>query len=223
MKYLGHAIFILILAVIVTLVVFLIDTGPKVFVQKHPDYQETYYSLTDKNGDKIQITLYHTEINRSVLRLRSGSKLPLTDQIRLLSRILDRVFKDIDKSSVDTLFVGRLISAFGEDMTMSRRLAQAASTSPLWNKDTGRAMKGHENPAAREIANQAHIYTELAATLNKHGFIIRVSDMEKVLVFKAKDTLYSQELLNAGIGAQEKLPIDALTWFSITPAEPGAK
>ncbi|MBU0671683.1 MAG: hypothetical protein KJ732_01500 [Candidatus Margulisbacteria bacterium] len=203
MKYLKY----LLLAVVVLIIIYsyfatIAPSGPRVSVKKHPDYKETTYSIIDLNGQTISLTTYQTELNKGILRLRSNSTLPLEQQIALLSKILVRVLKDENKAELHALSIGRLLYAFGQDKTMSERLALAAEKSLLWDKTTGKPVSGHENNAVVKLANTAMIYPELKELFAKHGLALEFASAEKVLI--------SNELKPPA-----KLPYDCLTWFSI--------
>lgn len=172
---------------------FLLPKGPKIIVLHKDDVKETVYSTEDNS---ISLTTYETELNKHILRLRSNSDLPMKVQVKIISKILNKVPKE---RQFRTFFVGRLLKAFGADKTMSERLSLAASQSPLWDKEKGRPLSGHENQCVKEIANQAMIYPELREMFAKHGYDIQVSSVEKVL-----------------IDPQTKLPYDCLTWFSLS-------
>ena len=172
---------------------FLLPRGPKIIVQHKDDVKQTVYSSEDNS---LSITTYDTEINEHILRLRSKSNLPLKVQVKIISKILNKVPKE---RQFRTFFIGRLLNAFGTDKTLSERLSLAASQSPLWDKEKGRPRSGHENQCIKEIANQTMIYPELREMFAKHGYEIQVSSVEKVL-----------------IDPQTKLPYDCQTWFSLS-------
>jgi hypothetical protein len=193
MKNVKLLLLLLIVAIALVLVfAVLLSKGPKIIVQHKGDVKETVYSLEDNS---ISLTTYETELNKDILRLRSKSELPLKEQVAIVSRILKKVPKERE---FRTFFIGRLIYAFGADRTMSERLIQAASESPLWDKEKGRPQSGHENKFVKEIANKAIIYPELKEMFARHGYKIEVSSIEKVL-----------------IDPHTKLPYDCMTWFSL--------
>ena len=197
MKYPKYILFITVGSIIVYSV--LIIQGPQVVVEPHQEYKETAYYILDKTGGKISITTYQTEHNAGILRLRSTSEMPLDEQIKLLSKLLDRALMDEDKSKVHTFFVGRLLYAFGKkNKQMSERLSQAAANSSLWNKQTGKPFSGHENLFVSAIANEAMIYPELKAIFKKHGLNLKFARAEKVLIYS------------------DRLPYDCIAWFSIS-------
>jgi len=194
MRYVKLFSFLLIVAgALIVVLAVLLPKGPTIIVLHNSDLKETVYALEDKS---LSLTTYDTEINKDILHLRSHSELPLKEQVGIISTILKQLPKERQFS---TFFVGRLIHAFGADRTLSERLSLAASQSPLWDKEKGRPLSGHENTGVKEIANQATIYPELKEMFARHGYEIRVSSVEKVL-----------------IDPKTKLPYDCLTWFSLS-------
>jgi hypothetical protein len=222
MKYIKYAIgLVLILAVGYWAYNFYkMQAGPEVRVKPHEEYMETYYIIGEDKIKSISITTFQTELNKGVLRLRSGSDLPLDQQIEQLSKILDRVFKDEKKEEQHTLFVGRLIYAFGENNPqMSERLALAASKSPLWDKTKGKAVSGYDHVSVEKIANDSMIYPELKELFKKHGFDIKVSGFEKILINTPDRLPIGDALLKKGVSPSDRLPFDCLTWFSLKPTK----
>ncbi len=190
--------------------------GPQVVVKTHPQYKETCYSIVINVQEKISLTTYQSDVNRGVIRLRSNSTLPFNTQIDLLSTIVKRVLQDLKKEEMHTLFIGRLINAFGNNNTeMSERLALSAYTSTLWDSVKGSAVAAHENMAVKAIADEAHIFTELNAIFNKHGLDIKVASVEKVLIAQPDKIPFGDKLKHKGMKATAKVPYDCLTWFSI--------
>lgn len=164
----------------------------------------------------IRLITHQTELNKEVLQLRSNSNLSLKQQIDLLAKIFERVLKDNDKSSFNTLFIGRLVYAFGENNTeLSERLALAAFKSPLWNKEKGKPVSGHENDFVKDISNKALIYVELKKMFEKFGLAIKVSDVEKVLIGTPDKMPFGDSLKKQGAKETDKLPFDGMIWFSI--------
>lgn len=203
MKHIKRILLLLVIGLIAGLLIYLglkiFNPMPRVVVKGNPEYKQIDYYITDEHG-KISLSTYQAKLNKGILRLRSNSDAPIKVQAIYLSLILDRVLQDENKAELRTLFIGRLINAFGNDRTMSEKLAQAAAGSYLWDAKRGRPVSGHVNPAVKKIANGANIYKELRKVFNKHGLDIRVSGMEKVLIDRRSSGL---------------VPIDALTWFYI--------
>ena len=167
--------------------------GPKIIVLHERDSKETIYALEDKS---LSLTTDDSEGDEHILHLRSNSKLPLKEQVAIISRILKKLPKE---RKFRTFFVGRLIEAFGADKSMSERLSLAASKSPLWDQAKDDPRIGYENKFVKEIANQAMIYPELKEMFAQHGYEIQISTVEKVL-----------------IDPHSKLPYDCITWFSLS-------
>jgi len=188
-KYWISSLVIILLAGVLLFLVY--RPASPVLVRSNPQYKETVYSLIGRDKKEISFTTYQTETNDQVLRFRSDSTLPLREQLVLASLLLDRLTKDQPLSNFKTLSIGRLVMAFGTDITFSRRLTNAAHlSSPIpFSK---------QNNSVRDIANQQMIYAELKELFNKYGVNIKVSAVEKVLV------------------NENGIPYDGMTWFSIT-------
>ena len=189
---------LLVLLLIVALALFfifsiVIPKDPKIIIQYNRDAKETVYALEDKS---LSLTTDDSAGDEHILHWRSNSKLPLKEQVAILSQILKKLPKE---RKFRTFFVGRLIEAFGADKTLSERLSNAASKSPLWEQAKGDPRIGSENKFVKEIANQAMIYPELKEMFARHGYEIQISTVEKVL-----------------IDPKTKLPYDCLTWFSLS-------
>ena len=194
MRYVKLLLLFIIVAVALRLVFsIIIPQGPKIVILSDPDSKETIYTLEDKS---LSLTTDDSEGDEHILHLRSSSKLPLKQQVAILSRILKKLPKE---RKFRTFFVGRLIEAFGADKSMSERLSLAASKSPLWDQAKGDPRIGYENKFVKEIVNQAMIYPELKEMFARHSYEIQVSNVEKVL-----------------IDPQTKLPYDCITWFSLS-------
>ncbi len=174
--------------------------SPQIIIQKHPEYKETSYTILTDDSRKISLTTYQTEINRGILRLRSNSDLAFAEQIDLFSRILGNVFERENIEEIHTLFIGRLLNAFGDNNTqMSERLALSAYTSSVWDSAGGKPVSGHENLAVKDIANKARIFSELGEIFARHGLVIKVSGAEKVLIAQPDRTPFGDSLKSKGI------------------------
>ena len=192
-----------------------------VIIHLNPDYKETSYTIHTNAQQQISLTTYQTKINRGILRLRSNADLSFDQQIEFISKILKTVLEKVDKGAIHTLFIGRLIHAFGKNNPhLSIRLALSASKSPLWDNTQGKAVSVHENTAVKTIANQAHIFAELASVFADHKLTINVSAVEKVLIGRPDETPIEQSLKDAGVEPMARLPFDCLTWFSVSKVRP---
>ena len=193
---------IIALVLLGALALFLIlPKGPRVLVQRNPQFSEAVYSLIGSDGKKVSFTVYQTEINDKVLRFRSDSTLPLKEQLQMAAMILDRIKKDLPLNSFKTLSIGRLVLAFGTDDTFSRRLTAAAHSGRM-ARPLSPIPFAKQNNAVRDIANRDMIYLELRDLFSKYGIAIKVSAVEKVLVNR------------------DGVPYDCMTWFSMTKQTP---
>ena len=163
-----------------------------------PVSREATYQILDSRQGAVSLTISRNPLNRHILRLRSSSALPLEEQTKMLSTILNCVFSENDRNSFTTLFIGRLYDAFGKDTTLSQRLAEAASRSPLWDISVGGPKSRNINRTAVVIAEQAMIYRELKKVFFKYRLEISMTAAEKVLV-------------------KNKLPYDFMAWFRVRP------
>jgi hypothetical protein len=193
--------------------------GPQVIVKINPEYRETSYTVITDDSQEISLTTYQTEINKGILHLRSKSDLPFNKQIDLLSKILKRVLKELNKEEIHTLFIGRLIHAFGKNNTeMSERLALSAYKSPLWDNKKGKPFSAHENTVVETIANKGRIFPELSRIFAGHGLVIKVSGVEKVRISQPDMTPFGESLKSKGVRNTAKIPYDCLVWFSVSKA-----
>ncbi len=194
MRYVKLLLLLLIVSLILSFVFSVVlPKGPKIIILHDRDSRETVYALEDNS---LSLTTYDTEGNEHILRLRSNSKLPLKEQVAILSWIIKKLPKE---RKFRALSIGRLIEAFGADRSLSERLSLAASKSPLWDQAKDDPRIGYENKFVKEIANQTMIYPELKEMFARHSYEIQVSNVEKVL-----------------IDPQTKLPYDCITWFSLS-------
>lgn len=160
-------------------------------------HNETIYQLKDS---PIVLSV-SSGVNEGVWRFRprsAGEKSgqPIDRQIKEMDHLLGRALSD-QKKPPRTLMAGRLEESFGGSQEISRRLVSAAKTSPLWDRIKGQGIKGDDNGAVKAILNEHNVYRELIDLFEKHGLVIAVSAVEKVL-----------------IGA-DKLPFDCQVWFSV--------
>jgi len=186
-------------------------------VDYNPLYQETHFSLTG-SGCPMRWTYHGSELNRGILQSRSDCPLSLEEQRPWLALLLARVLEEPDRAaSLRTLFWGRL--APGElrgPRELSRRLALAASRSPLWDSRRGKSRSGHVNDLVVKLANEALIYGELKGLFADFGLDLRFSSAEKVLVFEAGKLPCFDWLRERGVGERDRLPSDCLAWFALS-------
>lgn len=192
---------IIILILIVFSGIFLIFSGARdEVIIKHEDYQTTY------SIKAIPIELEVLQgVNEGVWMIGSNSDRSIDWQINVLDKLLRRALKD-QKRPPRTLMAGRLEESFGSNKEISRRLSLAAKTSPLWasfvikmSSPLWDATTVTGNKEVKTILNENNIYRELVDMFKKHGLILKVSHVEKVLIDK------------------NKLPFDCQVWFSVEP------
>lgn len=78
---------------------------------------------------------------------------------------------------------------------------------------------GDINGFVRDLANREMIYPELKDLFERFNRTIRFSCAEKVLVGKAGKPPFYDALKVHGVGAEDKLPFDCMTWFSISTSK----
>jgi len=196
------------------------ESGDEVVVRPRSEYKETDYVI--ENGPcAIRWTVYHTEVNKGVVRARSTCLLSLEAQRPLFEKIVSKIFEDDGQArAFHTLSWGRLEPDGANGVQeMSFRLALAAFESKMWDKRHGRPETGHVNDFVVALANQADIYPELKKLFRTFNRTIRFSSAEKVLIMEAGKTAAFRALKKHGIQAADRLPFDCLTWFAVSAAQ----
>lgn len=183
--------------------------------ERNQEYRETRYRI--RQGECV-LTWEMRDTAPGVSLQRSTCSLSLQDQAPLLSSLLEAVIQSetLPKSGW-SLYWGRLGPSTTHCFELSKRLMLAAHQSKDWDAKRGKPKKGHENNFVLQILEQSQIYPELKEIFQAQGLGIKVSDVEKVLVFKAKDLPCYSELKLLGISPEEKLPFDCQTWFKVFP------
>lgn len=192
------------------------EAKSSVLVQFDLRYMETTYSIAADTCE-IRWIVHNSDVNKGIVRHRSECNLPLKEQVPLLSKILARILEDCDNiSTINTLFIGRLIHFSNGPSEMSRRLAIAAKQSSLWDTGEGKPISGHENDFVVKLANKEIIYSELKDLFQRFNLTIEVVNVEKVLITNADKLPFFPWLKRQGIRDTHKLPYDCLLWFSIS-------
>ena len=163
----------------------------EVSVIPHERYKETNYVIMGADGKNISLTVFHTDLNEMVLRLRNDSTLKMAEQLPLMEKLLEKVNADRPISSFRTLYVGTILFIFGKDKTISNRLIAAS-------KPYAPVPFVKQNNLVRDMMNKKMLYPELKALFDKYGVNIQVAACEKVLVRPGG------------------IPYDGMTWFRIT-------
>jgi hypothetical protein len=194
------------------------EAGGEVTVEHDPGLRETRYTIAS-GACRISWIVYATEVNSGVIHQHAACRLPLAEQVPLISKVLRKVIEsDAEAARFRTLSWGRLYPDGPKDSTPATRLALAAKRSAQWDAARGVARTGDVNGFIRKLANDASIYEELRPMFRQSGIEIRLSSVEKVLVLPARRLEFFESLREAGVRAQDKLPFDCIAWFSITRA-----
>jgi len=190
---------VIISLLVLTSGIYLIFSGARDTVTIKPEDHQTSYSL---KAIPIELEVFQG-VNEDVWRIRSTSGQSIDRQISVMEKLLSRALSD-QKKPPRTLMAGRLEESFGSNKEISRRLSLAAKTSPLWasfvikmSSPLWDATTVTGNKEVKTILNENNIYQELVDMFKKHGLIIKVSHVEKVLIDK------------------NKLPFDCQVWFSV--------
>jgi hypothetical protein len=190
----------------------------EVAVRPSSEGRETDYSVAA--GDcRITWTVYRTEANRGVIRHRAECGLALAEQAPLIAKVLRKVMAaDPEAPGFRTLSWGRLCPDGARDFTLPVRLALAAKRSAEWDAVKGAPRGGDLNGWVRKLATEARIFEELRPVFSQSGLDIQLTSVEKVLVLPAGRLPFFALLREGGARAQDKVPFDCQTWFSVRPA-----
>jgi len=182
---------------------------------RNPESRETIYRIT--NGEcSLSWVLRDAEVDQGVALYRPNCSLPLKNQVPLIFELLKAVVQSGTLPQAEwILYWGRLTPSNGRCFELSQRLMLAAHQSKDWDVKRGKPRQGHENVFVRHIAEQAGIYQELKEIFQAQGFVLLVSNVEKVLILKAKDSPCYANLKSRGVGPEEKLPFDCQLWFRV--------
>ena len=187
-------------------------TDSHVVVEPHPEIQETVYRITGKSCE-IRWTVYHSQVNKGVIKHQSTCDLPLGRQTPLIARLLESVLKDDETArTFHTLYLGRLNSFPG----LPARLAVLVRQSPLWDLRRGRVSEGRTNQWLVQLSNQGRFYDEWQEAFQRFGRHIEVSSVEHVALSKAGDLPYFKELQAQGIAPADRVPYDCQVWLAVT-------
>lgn len=193
--------------------------GGAVLVERDEALGETAYAIRAAPDCRIVWTIYESELNREVISHRATCGLSLGEQAPLMAQLLTRILRDHpEPGRFRTLRWGRILPDGARGTALSARLALAAKRSPKWDAARGAPREGSINKVALELANEARIYRELSRLFQKKSMAIRLSSVEKVLVFPAGEMKFYDDLAREGVGPQDRLPFDFQAWFSIRRA-----
>lgn len=176
--------------------------------------REAHFAIVERDC-RISWTVYRSEANRGVIRHWADCGQALGEQARLIGEVLQKMRMTGAGTEFRTLSWGRLHPDGARDVTMPLRLAQAALESAEWDSAKGRPRSRDINGFIRALANDAVIYRELRPVFERAGLEISVASVEKVLVLPAGRLPFYEALKKAGVRAEQKLPFDCQTWFSV--------
>jgi hypothetical protein len=190
------------------------DTA-EVAIELSSQWNATIYKISAKD---CTIEWIARNAEPGVIKHSAECTVLLSEQIPLLEKICKQFFsKDKNAQAFRTLFWGRLEpdipNGSGE---LSLRLALAAHKSPGWDAKRGKPKNGDINGFVKDLANSDMIYPELKELFERFYKSIKFSCAEKVLVLKAGNLPFYQQLQQQGVKAAEKLPFDCMAWFSIS-------
>lgn len=174
---------------------------------------------TSLNDCSITWIAYNNE--PGVVKYQPDCPASLMEQMPLMSTICSSFLtNDLNAPAFRTLFWGRLAPDMAaESHEMSFRLAAAAFTSSGWDKVRGRPTQGDINKFTRDLANLARIYPELEELFAGFDRTVTLSHVEKVLVLKAGQLPFFEQLKKLGVKAADQLPFDCMAWFAITASQ----
>jgi hypothetical protein len=174
--------------------------------------EETTYEVRS-GACRIRWIVARSGVNQGIAQHRAACSLPLTEQIALNARILEKVLES--EPTFRTLFLGRL-TPFPE---LSVRLAAAARHSAEWDARRGRPRSSTPTAAyLLEIfaSGEPAVFAEWKRLFEDRRLAFAVSGVEKVSVGAAGALPYFSELTARGVTADDRVPFDCLVWFSAT-------
>ncbi|CAG1021287.1 hypothetical protein MTYM_00896 [Methylococcales bacterium] len=158
--------------------------------------------------------LEHRSVEPEILLVRSDCPLSLKSLAELLDTGLQGMFP-AKTPDIRSIYLGRLMNY----PQWSTALAQAAAKSPAWNSRKGRPMKTGENDNRRVtlLLNGPAYPQELKPVFSRYQLLPCIAEVEKVLVYKAKDIFTDDSAPSKSIPANARLPVDAQVWLRLQP------
>lgn len=153
-------------------------------------------------------------VEPNVLIVRSECPLSLPSLSKLLDSGIHGLFTD-NILPIRGIYLGRLM----DYPEWSQDLAKTAAKSPTWNSKHGRPAKAGEsdNQRVRLLLNGPDYPQLLKPLFAQYGMTACIADVEKVLVFKAKDIWPDKTAIPSGITSEARLPVDAQIWLNLQP------
>jgi len=148
-----------------------------------------------------------------VILVRGDCRMNISSLALLLETGLRELFPD-NHLPIHGIYLGRVMN-YPE---WSKKLAMAAAQSPAWNNKRGWPYKPGqgENQLVQVLLNGPAYPQPLQAVFARYGLTACIVDVEKVLVFKAKD-IFPTPVTLGKLKAEAKLPIDAQVWLRLSP------
>jgi len=192
---------------------------------------EEQYAVTVHRDESSRKTTYRVskgdctlewiarDVEPSVIKHRSLCLSPIGSQLPLMKRLCAEFFRSKPNApDLRTLFWGRIEPEKPNgSWEMACRIALAAYKCPGWDVLRGKPKSGDINGFVRDLANRNMIYPELKELFEGFNRNIEFSRAEKVLVEKAGKLPFYDNLKAHGVKAEDRLPFDCMTWFSISP------
>jgi hypothetical protein len=172
--------------------------------------EDTTYEI-GAGACRIRWTVSRSGVNRGIAQHRAECSLPLSEQIALNARILDKVLEG--EPTFRTLFLGRL-KPFPE---LSIRLAAEAVRSPGWDARRGRpkSAKSVDLYLLELFALRGSgVFAEWKRLFEAKRLTFAVSGVEEALVGRVGALPYFPEFSARGLKAGDQAPFDCLIWFS---------
>lgn len=153
-------------------------------------------------------------VESDVVLVRSECLLSLPSLVQLLDAGLLGLFPD-HNLPIHGIYLGRLMNY----PDWSKDLARVAAKSVSWNSKRGRpkSARESENQRVRLLLNGSAYPQILKPLFEKYELTACIADVEKVLVFKAKEVFPDKEDRPVGISAEARLPVDAQIWLTLRP------
>jgi hypothetical protein len=151
-------------------------------------------------------------VEPDILMVRSDCPLSLNSLSRLLDAGLQSLYPG-HSLPIHSIYLGRLMN-YPE---WSQALAKSAAQSTAWNSTRGRPGKigENDNQRIRLLLNGPAYPLALKPVFAQYGLTACIANVEKVLVFKAKDIFQNLTELPSKVSPAARLPADAQIWLRL--------
>ncbi|TRX02953.1 hypothetical protein [Candidatus Methylobacter oryzae] len=153
-------------------------------------------------------------VEAEVALVRSDCPLSLRSLTQLLETGFHNLFPG-NSLPVSSVYLGRLMNY----PQWSQDLAESAMQSQGWNAKRGRPKKTGEteNHHVRMLLNGPAYPQALKRAFAQYGLSACIANVEKVLVFEAKDIFSDLAKMPDRIPSNARLPADAQVWLHLQP------